>query len=36
MTPPKILDYATMFKKLKKNLFNSTSPLLIKKQKKTK
>jgi hypothetical protein len=36
MAPPKTLDYATMFQKLKKDLINSTSPLLNKKQKKTK
>jgi hypothetical protein len=35
MAPPKTLDYATMFKKFKKDLINSTSPLFNKNQKKT-
>jgi hypothetical protein len=35
MAPLKTLNYAVMFKKLKNDLINSTSPLLNKKQKKT-
>jgi hypothetical protein len=36
MAPPKILNYATMFKKLKNDLINSTLPLFNKKTKENK